>query len=155
MAHFAQLDENNVVVQVIVISNNELLTQKIVTTDEGFINVSTVESEEKGMDFCKSLYGADTNWVQTSYNGSFRGKYAGIGDTYENGVFVAPVVEAPVVEASVEEVAQVTSEVSTLSSTDIPALSSADIAPLTSSDIPALTTSDLSVMTTSDISSLG
>jgi hypothetical protein len=153
MAHFAQLDENNVVVQVIVINNSELLTQKIVTTDEGFINVSTVESEEKGMDFCKSLYGADTNWVQTSYNGSFRGKYAGIGDTYENGVFVAP--EVPVVEAPVEEVAQVTSEVSTLSSTDIPALSSADIAPLTSSDIPALTTSDLSAMTTSDISSLG
>lgn len=153
MAHFAQLDENNVVVQVIVINNSELLTQKIVTTDEGFINVSTVESEEKGMDFCKSLYGADTNWVQTSYNGSFRGKYAGIGDTYENGVFVAP--EVPVVEAPVEEVAQVTSEVSTLSSTDIPALSSADVAPLTSADIPALTTSDLSAITTSDISSLG
>jgi hypothetical protein len=153
MAHFAQLDENNVVVQVIVINNTELLTQKIVTTDEGFINVSTVESEEKGMDFCKSLYGADTNWVQTSYNGSFRGKYAGIGDTYENGVFVAP--EVPVVEAPLEEVAQVTGEVSTLSSTDIPALSSADVAPLTSADIPALTTSDLSAMTTSDISSLG
>jgi hypothetical protein len=153
MAHFAQLDENNVVVQVIVINNTELLTQKIVTTDEGFINVSTVESEEKGMDFCKSLYGADTNWVQTSYNGSFRGKYAGIGDTYENGVFVAP--EVPVVEAPVEEVAQVTGEVSTLSSTDIPALSSADVAPLTSADIPALTTSDLSAITTSDISSLG
>jgi len=150
MGHFAQLDENNVVVQVIVINNNELLAQKVVTTDEGYINVSTVESEQKGVEFCKSLYGADTNWVQTSYNGSFRGKYAGIGDTYENGVFVAPVVEA-----SVEEVAQVTSEVSTLSSTDIPALSSADVAPLTSADIPALTTSDLSAMTTSDISSLG
>ena len=140
MAHFAQLDENSVVVQVIVINNTELLTQKIVTTDEGFINVSTVESEEKGMDFCKSLYGADTNWVQTSYNGSFRGKYAGIGDTYENGVFVAPevpVVQAPVVEAPVEVLAT-------------------EAAPtLTSSDIPALTTSDLSAMTTSDISSLG
>jgi hypothetical protein len=140
MAHFAQLDENNVVVQVIVINNSELLTQKIVTTDEGFINVSTVESEEKGMDFCKSLYGADTNWVQTSYNGSFRGKYAGIGDTYENGVFVAPevpVVQAPVVEAPVEVLATEATPT------------------LTSSDIPALTTSDLSVMTTSDISSLG
>jgi hypothetical protein len=140
MAHFAQLDENNVVVQVIVINNSELLTQKIVTTDEGFINVSTVESEEKGMDFCKSLYGADTNWVQTSYNGSFRGKYAGIGDTYENGVFVAPevpVVQAPVVEAPVE------------------VLATEAVPTLTSADIPALTTSDLSVMTTSDISSLG
>jgi hypothetical protein len=136
MAHFAQLDENNVVVQVIVINNNELLTQKIVTTDEGFINVSTVESEEKGMDFCKSLYGADTNWVQTSYNGSFRGKYAGIGDTYENGVFVAP--EVPVVQAPVVEV-----------------LATEATPTLTSSDIPALTTSDLSAITTSDISSLG
>jgi hypothetical protein len=136
MAHFAELDENNVVVQVIVINNNELLTQKIVTTDEGFINVSTVESEEKGMDFCKSLYGADTNWVQTSYNGSFRGKYAGIGDTYENGVFVAP--EVPVVQAPVVEV-----------------LATEAAPTLTSSDIPALTTSDLSAITTSDISSLG
>ena len=140
MAHFAQLDENNVVVQVIVINNNELLTQKIVTTDEGFINVSTVESEEKGMDFCKSLYGADTNWVQTSYNGSFRGKYAGIGDTYENGVFVAP--EVPVVQALVVE-----APVEVLATEATPTL--------TSSDIPALTTSDLSAMTTSDISSLG
>jgi hypothetical protein len=127
MAHFAQLDENNVVVQVIVINNNELLTQKIVTTDEGFINVSTVESEEKGMDFCKSLYGADTNWVQTSYNGSFRGKYAGIGDTYENGVFVAPVVEA--VEAPVVEAVE-TSVVETLTSADIPALTTSDISSL-------------------------
>ena len=161
MAHFAQLDENNTVLQVIVIHNNELVVEKqTVVNENGSVSVTVVESEEKGMDFCKSLYGADTNWVQTSYNGSFRGKYAGIGDTYENGVFVAPVVEAPVVEAPVveapvEEIVQVTSEVSTLSSVDIPALSSADVAPLTSSDIPALTTSDLSAMTTSDISSLG
>ncbi len=127
MAHFAQLDENNVVVQVIVISNNELLTQKIVTTDEGFINVSTVESEQKGADFCKSLYGADTNWVQTSYNGSFRGKYAGVGDTYENGVFVAP--ETPVVvEAPVEVLA--TEAAPTLTSADIPALTTSDISSL-------------------------
>jgi hypothetical protein len=91
MAHFAQLDENNVVVQVIVINNSELLTQKIVTTDEGYINVSTVESEQKGIEFCKSIYGAETNWAQTSFNGNFRGKYAGVGDTYANGVFVAPV----------------------------------------------------------------
>jgi len=103
MAHFAQLDENNVVVQVIVINNTELLTQKVVTTDEGYINVSTVESEQKGVEFCKSLYGADTNWVQTSYNGSFRGKYAGIGDTYANGAFSAPVVEAPAVVEAPEE----------------------------------------------------
>ena len=98
MAHFAQLDENNVVTQVIVINNNELLTQKVATSDDGYISVSTVESEKKGIEFCQSLYGADTKWVQTSYNGSFRGKYAGIGDTYDGSAFVAPVVEAPAVE---------------------------------------------------------
>ena len=150
MAHFAKLDDNNVVLEVNVVNNAELIVEKVVVNEGGYINVVTTESEEKGIDFLTEWSGGHTNWRQTSYNGSFRGKYAGIGDTYENGVFVAPVVEA-----SVEEVAQVTSEVSTLSSTDIPALSSADVAPLTSADIPALTTSDLSVMTTSDISSLG
>jgi len=77
MAHFAQLSENNIVTQVIVVHNNEL---------------GEVESEEKGIAFCKSLFGASTNWVQTSYNSNFRGKYAGIGDTYdaENDVFVTP-----------------------------------------------------------------
>lgn len=95
MAHFAQLDENNVVTQVIVINNSELLTQKIATTEEGYISVSTVESEKKGIEFCQSLYGADTRWVQTSYNGNFRGKYAGIGDTYDGSAFTAPIVETP------------------------------------------------------------
>ena len=60
MAHFAQLDDNNIVVTVIVINNNELLDQ------------DGNEIEQKGIDFCKSLYGQDTNWVQTSYNGNFR-----------------------------------------------------------------------------------
>ncbi len=156
MAHFAQLDENNVVLQVIVVHNNELVESKdTVVNEDGSVSVSVVESEAKGIAYCQSLFGADTRWVQTSYNNSFRGHYAGVGNIYdaENNVFVGPVVEeiAPVVE----EVAQVTSEVSTLSSVDIPALSSADVAPLTSTDIPALTTSDLSAMTTSDISSLG
>jgi hypothetical protein len=43
MAHFAQLDENNVVLQVIVIHNNELM-------DNG------VESQAKGIAFCQSLF---------------------------------------------------------------------------------------------------
>ncbi len=127
MAHFAQLDENNVVTQVIVINNNELLTQKVATSDDGYISVSTVESEKKGIEFCQSLYGADTKWVQTSYNGSFRGKYAGIGDTYDGSAFVAPVVETPV-EAPVVETQPV--EVQTLTSTDIPALTTSDISSL-------------------------
>jgi len=77
MAHFAKLDENNVVLQVIVV-NNEML--------------GSPELEATGIEFCKSLFGVDTNWVQTSYNGSFRGKFAGIGDTYDvtNDVFVTP-----------------------------------------------------------------
>lgn len=84
MAHFAQLDENNVVTQVIVVHNNELV-------DNG------VEREELGVAFCQSLFGADTRWVQTSYNGSIRGVYAGVGYTYDpdKDVFVAPPVEIP------------------------------------------------------------
>ena len=125
MAHFAQLDENNVVTQVIVINNNELLTQKVATSDDGYISVSTVESEKKGIEFCQSLYGADTRWVQTSYNGNFRGKYAGIGDTYDGSAFVAPVVEAPVVEAPVVQEPE-----QTLTTADLPSLTTSDISSL-------------------------
>ncbi len=77
MAHFAQLDDNNMVTQVIVVANNELL-------DNG------VESEAKGIVFCQSLFGG--NWKQTSYNNNIRKQYAGIGFTYDTNadVFVAP-----------------------------------------------------------------
>ncbi len=80
MAHFAQLDNDNKVLQVIVVNNTELLDE------------NGVEQEQKGIDFCKSLLGADTNWVQTSYNRSFRKNFAGIGSIYneENDVFYAP-----------------------------------------------------------------
>jgi hypothetical protein len=71
MAHFAQLDEDNKVVNVIVISNDE-------THDK-----DGIEQEALGVAFCKSLFGADTKWVQTSFNANIRGKYAGIGDTYD------------------------------------------------------------------------
>ena len=70
MAHFAQLDSNNTVTQVIVVANEELLS-------------NGVELEAKGIVFCKSLFGEDTNWKQTSYNASFRKNYAGIGFTYD------------------------------------------------------------------------
>jgi hypothetical protein len=70
MAHFAQLDENNIVTNVIVVHNNELL-------DNG------VESESKGIDFCKSIFGIDTMWKQTSYNGTFRKNFAGAGFRYD------------------------------------------------------------------------
>ena len=79
MAHFAQLDENNTVTQVIVVANDELL-------------LDGVENETKGILFCKSLFGEDTRWVQTSYNGNKRKNYAGIGYTYDpvNDHFFAP-----------------------------------------------------------------
>lgn len=79
MAHFAQLDENNIVTQVIVVANDELL-------------LDGVENETKGIVFCKSLLGDDTRWVQTSYNGNIRKNYAGIGYTYDPVVnhFFAP-----------------------------------------------------------------
>ena len=74
MAHFAQLDGNNVVTQVIVVGNSD-------TAD-----VNGVESESIGVAFCQSLLGADTNWKQTSYNSNMRGNYAGIGMKYMTGV---------------------------------------------------------------------
>lgn len=79
MAHFAQLDENNTVTQVIVVANEELL-------------LDGVENETKGILFCKSLFGEDTRWVQTSYNGTIRKNYAGIGYTFDpvNDWFFAP-----------------------------------------------------------------
>jgi hypothetical protein len=70
MAHFAQINGNNVVTQVIVVANEELL-------------IDGVENEDKGIAFCKSLLGEDTRWVQTSYNSTFRKNYAGIGYTYD------------------------------------------------------------------------
>jgi hypothetical protein len=80
MAHFAQLDENNVVTQVIVVANAELLDE------------NGVESEQRGVEFCQSLFGADTVWKQTSYNRNMRKNYAGIGFTYREDLdaFVPP-----------------------------------------------------------------
>jgi hypothetical protein len=71
MAHFAQLDENNIVTQVIVVSNDDI------KDSEGN------ESELTGIAFCKSLLGPNTIWKQTSYNNSIRKNYAGIGFTYD------------------------------------------------------------------------
>ena len=80
MAHFAEI-KNNIVQRVIVVSNDDC--------DGG--NFPT--SEAVGQAFIASL-GIAGEWKQTSYNGNFRGKYAGIGYTYDavNDVFVAPEV---------------------------------------------------------------
>jgi hypothetical protein len=82
MAHFARL-ENNIVREVIVI-NNEVLENK-----------AFPESEAIGIAFCKSLYGADTEWLQTSYNANFRGSYAGSGMMYDelNDIFTSSIGE--------------------------------------------------------------
>ena len=75
MAHFAKLDVNNNVLQVVVVNNNELLDE------------NGQENEAVGAAFCRQLFGG--NWVQTSYNGTIRKNYAGIGYVYDkkNDVF--------------------------------------------------------------------
>lgn len=79
MAHFAKLDDNNVVLEVHCVHNNELL-------------VDGVESEAKGIEFLVSWSGGCTNWKQTSYNGNIRKNYAGIGYVYddERDAFISP-----------------------------------------------------------------
>jgi hypothetical protein len=78
MAHFAQLDNNNIVTNILVVANEDILD------DNG------QESESKGIEFLKNLFGEDTNWIQTSYNNNFRKRYAGLGSTYDsiNDVFI-------------------------------------------------------------------
>jgi hypothetical protein len=78
MAHFAKLDENNTVTQVIAVHNNELLDE------------NGIEQEQKGIDFCQNLFGG--RWIQTSYNKSFRKNYAGNGFLYDEqqDAFIPP-----------------------------------------------------------------
>jgi hypothetical protein len=78
MAHFAELNENNIVQRVIVVHNNELLDE------------NGNESEQKGINFCVAHYGS--TWIQTSYNANIRGQYAGTGMFYneEEDIFIAP-----------------------------------------------------------------
>jgi len=78
MAHYAELDSNGVVLRVIVVANKD-------TAD-----ANGVEKESIGKAFCERLFGG--NWVQTSYNGNIRKRYAGIGYTYRADLdaFVAP-----------------------------------------------------------------
>jgi hypothetical protein len=78
MAHFAQLNEENIVTQVIVVANQDIL------------NEQGQESEEIGIAFCSNVLGG--TWKQTSYNGNMRKNYAGIGYTYDEGrdAFIPP-----------------------------------------------------------------
>jgi hypothetical protein len=71
MAHFAQINENNIVVNVVVVPDDQ---------------------EHRGQEFLSNDLNLGGQWVQTSFNNNFRGKFAGIGDTYDqkNDVFVSP-----------------------------------------------------------------
>jgi len=71
MAHFAQIDENNIVTQVLVVPDN---------------------AEDRGQDYLANDLGLGGTWVQTSYNNRIRKNYAGVGFTYDpvNDWFVAP-----------------------------------------------------------------
>lgn len=73
MAHFAKLNSENVVDQVVVLHNND------------------APDEISGVTFLNNLFGA-ANWVQTSYNGNIRKNYAGLGYVYDSGrdAFIAP-----------------------------------------------------------------
>jgi hypothetical protein len=84
MAHFAEVTEQNEILQVIVVSNDDI------------DNLPFPDSEPVGQAFIASL-GIQGDWLQTSYNGNFRGTYAGIGYTFnaslgEYGEFIAPTV---------------------------------------------------------------
>ncbi len=79
MAHFAEINGTDIVLRVIVVDNSNIIDPQ---TGE--------ESEDLGIAFCKKLFGG--NWVQTSYNGNFRRRYAGVGYTYDRqyDAFIAP-----------------------------------------------------------------
>ena len=78
MAHFAEIDNNKVVLRILVVDNNDLLDS------EGN------ESEALGITYLKNGFGSD--WVQTSYNRTFRKNYAGMGYTYDStrDAFIPP-----------------------------------------------------------------
>lgn len=63
MAHFAEIDENNKVLRVLVVPD---------------------EVEERGEDYLANEIGLGGRWIQTSYNANIRGKYAGVGDIYDS-----------------------------------------------------------------------
>lgn len=72
MAHFAELNLDNKVIDVLKVEN-------AVITDE-----NNQEQESLGIEFLKSLFGADKIYKQTSYNNTIRKNYARLGDTYDS-----------------------------------------------------------------------
>lgn len=78
MAHFAELDSNNVVIDIYVVNND------VFSSDTLSI------SEAEGVAFLQGLLGSEKTFKQTSYNGSFRSQFATIGGSYDanNDVFI-------------------------------------------------------------------
>jgi hypothetical protein len=78
MAHFAEIGEDNIVLRVIVVSNDDCK------------DADGNESEAVGAEFCRNLLGGV--WKQTSYNGNIRARYAGSGYTYNSTLdaYIAP-----------------------------------------------------------------
>jgi hypothetical protein len=92
MAYFAELDNTNTVLRVISVSNDVC----------GEPTLGFPDTEAAGRAFIANTLKLEGVWKQTSYNANFRGKYAGIGDTYDADLdeFIAPpepelVEEAP------------------------------------------------------------
>lgn len=84
MAHFAEIDSNNVVLRVLVIAD---------------------EHEHRGQEFLANDCNLGGTWIQTSYNGNIRSKFAGIGDIYDeaNDEFYSPVSDAIEVKSEIIE----------------------------------------------------
>ena len=80
MAHFAKLNTENIVTHISVVDNWNCV--------DGDGN----ESEVIGIAYLKSIHGNDTNWKQTSYNGTIRKNFAAVGFSYdfEKDAFISP-----------------------------------------------------------------
>jgi len=71
MAHFAELDDTNKVIRVIVVSSDDIKDQ------------NGEENENVGIDFLQKIFGKNTNWVQTSYTNRIRGRFASADMFYD------------------------------------------------------------------------
>lgn len=85
MAHFAKLNDDDIVEQIIVISNDAC----------GEPTLNFPDTCAAGRAFIVNTLKLGGTWKQTSYNNNFRGKYAGIGDTWNGTEFVAPPAPEP------------------------------------------------------------
>ena len=84
MAHFAEIDSNNVVLRVLVVAD---------------------EHEDRGQEFLADDCNLGGTWIQTSYNANIRSKFAGMGDIYDevNDEFYTPVSDVIIVDSTVNE----------------------------------------------------